>query len=268
VLKIGSKPLVNTPTARSISAPAATPLKAVETPKAVEPPKPVDGVAFVQKSLADIRAAVARGEKPRVVFDIDDTLADTRARTLKLAKQWDAQNGTHYFDRLTLEQVAHNGFDTAAAMQLPGPAEKAFVDWWNTAFWDPKNFTLDEPIPSMVELAKQAKQAGAEIFYLTGRIADRREGTVAELTKFGLPDADAAHVACKPDLDTRTIPFKAGWVANSEKAGRPVAFFVTESRKDVSGMQKLGDCKCLLLETGFSGTDGVRADTPIFPIDG
>jgi phosphoglycolate phosphatase-like HAD superfamily hydrolase len=250
-----------------VSAPIATAVKGLDAHKSAEPPKPVDGVAFVQKALGDIRAAVARGEKPRVVFDIDDTLADTRARTLKLAKQWDAQNGTHYFDRLTLAQVAHSGFDTAVAMQLPGPAEVAFAQWWDTAFWDPKNFTLDEPIPSMVELAKQAKQAGAEIVYLTGRIADRQEGTVAELTKFGLPDADAAHVACKPDLGTRTIPFKADWVASSDKAGRPVAFFVTESRRDIAGIQKLGECKCLLLESGFSGTDGIRPDTPIFPKD-
>jgi len=117
----------------------------------------------------------------------------------------------------------------------------------------------------MVELAKQAKAAGAEVVYLTGRIADRKDATVAELKKFGLPDAD--NVACKPDLGTRTVPFKAQWLQQSRDDGRPVAFFVTESRRDIAGVQKLGEHQCLLLENGFSGTEGVRADTPIFPHD-
>jgi hypothetical protein len=226
-------------------------------------------VAFVREALDDIRARVARGEKPRVVFDIDDTLADTRARTLALAKQWDAQNGTHHFDRLTLAQVGHNGLDTAMAMQLPGPAEKAWDAFWEQAFWDGGSFGLDTPICPMVDLAKLAKAAGAEIVYLTGRVASLQGASVQQLQRFGLPDADAAHVACKPDQGTRTIPFKADWLAASEASGRHVSFFVTESRRDISGVQSRGDIQCLLFESGFSGTDGVRPDTPVWPrVDG
>jgi phosphoglycolate phosphatase-like HAD superfamily hydrolase len=257
VLKVRPRPVAVPPQAQQ--QPVAQPKPAAV--KAAAPPVR-DGAAFVQATLLDIRARVARGEKPRAVFDIDDTLADTRARTLALAKQWDQQNHTHHFDRLTLAQVAHNGFDTAAAMQLPGPAEQAFSQWWETAFWDGANFHLDAPIPSMVELVKQAKAAGAEIVYLTGRIADRRDATADELERFGLPDA--GNVCCKPDLTVRTIPFKADWLAQSERDGRHVAFFATESRKDVAGLQKLGDCQCLLLQNHFSGGDnGVREDTPV-----
>jgi cytochrome c oxidase assembly protein Cox11 len=63
----------------------------------------------------------------------------------------------------------------------------------------------------------------------------------------------------------RTVPFKAQWLAESEKQQRPVAFFVTESRKDISGLQKLSDCQCVLLENTFSGTEAVRPDTPVWP---
>jgi hypothetical protein len=237
------------------------PAKKVEAPKG-----PPDGRAFVRAALVDIRTRVAHGEKVRVAFDIDDTLANTRARTLHLAKEWDTANGTHYFDRLTLEQVGHDGLSTAMAMQLPWAAEKDFTAYWNQGFWDGANFQFDQPIPEMIELAKQARAAGAEVIYLTGRIANRERFTIDQLEKFGLPDVDASHVASKPDLGARTVQFKTDWLRQSAEEGNHLAFFITESRRDIAGIQSaLGECPCVLLDSKFGGNDGIDQSTPIYP---
>lgn len=224
-----------------------------------------DGRAFVAAALKDIAARSARGEKVRVVFDIDDTLADTRVRTLTLAKAWDAANGTHFFDRLTLAQVGHTGLDTAKALQLPWAAEKAFSEHWSVAFWDGANFVHDAPIPSIVALAKEAKAAGAEVMYLTGRVQDREAATIAQLQRFGL-EASSRSVVSKPDLSTRTVPFKAQWLEKSVADGKPVAFFFTESRRDISGIQAAFPAAAsVLLDSPFGGTEAVRSDTPVWP---
>ncbi len=256
-----AKPPSRAPAAGTVTAPPKPkPLDAVD-----RPPAAPDGKAFVAAALKDIAARTARGEKVRVVFDIDDTLADTRARTLAIAKEWDQANGTHYFDRLTLAQVGHSGLDTARALNLPWAAEKAFVDHWSVAFWDGASFVHDQPIAEMVELAKAARAAGAELVYLTGRWEDREPHTIEQLKRFGLP-ADPECVVSKPGPSTLTVPFKAAWLEQSRDEGFHTAFFITESRRDIAGIQALGDVAVsLLLDHPFGGTDGVRPDTPLYP---
>jgi hypothetical protein len=226
---------------------------------------PRDGKVFMGAAMKDIAARVKRGEKVKVAFDIDDTLADTRVRTLQIAKAWDTANGTHFFDRLTLAQVGHSGLDTARALNLPWEAEKAFDAHWQTAFWDGASFVHDAPIPAVVELAKQAKAAGADVIFLTGRIQSRETATIDQLKRFGL-EANHRNVVSKPDLNTRTVPFKAQWIEQTLGSGTHLAFFLTESRRDIAGIQaKVGQSAAVLLDSPFGGTDAVRADTPIYP---
>ncbi|MBL8950313.1 MAG: hypothetical protein JNK82_06030 [Myxococcaceae bacterium] len=240
--------------------PAAKPLDAIDA----KPASP-DGKAFVTAALKDIAARTARGEKVRVVFDIDDTLADTRARTLAIAKAWDAANGTSYFGRLTLAQVAHTGLDTARALNLPWPAEKAFVDHWSVAFWDGASFAHDLPIPETIALAKAAKAAGAELVYLTGRWDDREHHTIDQLRRFGL-EAGPDNVVSKPGPSTLTVPFKAGWLEQSRLDGFHCAFFITESRRDIAGIQAAGEpAVSVLLDHPFGGPENVRPETPVYP---
>lgn len=250
-------------------APAASTVTPAPKPAALDSldarPAGPDGEAFVASALRDVAARVARGEKVRVVFDIDDTLADTRARTLAIAKAWDAENGTRHFDRLTLEQVGHTGLDTARALNLPWAAELAFVDHWSVAFWDGASYVHDEPIPGIIALAHAAKAAGAELVFLTGRWEDREHHTIAQLRRFGF-EASSENVVSKPGAGTLTVPFKAEWLAESRRQGWHTAFFITESRRDIAGIQAAGEAATsLLLDHPFGGPEKVRSDTPVYP---
>lgn len=226
----------------------------------------VDGRAFINTALADIRLRVARGERVRVGFDIDDTLADTRGRTLALAKAWDAANGTHYFGKLTLAQVAYDARDTARAMDLPFDSERSFMRYWDETFLDGESFENDLPLPSIIELAQQAKAAGAEVFYLTGRLASKNAFTIAQLQRFGLTDLDETTVFGKPSSDLGTPQFKTDWLQQSARDGYHLGFFVTESKRDIAAIQRgIAGVPTVLIEHPFNGPERVREDTPVFP---
>ncbi|MBK7863080.1 MAG: hypothetical protein IPJ65_31615 [Archangiaceae bacterium] len=224
----------------------------------------VDGQAFVSAAVRDIGERVARGEKVRVVFDIDDTLADTRNRTLTLARQWDAENGTRYFERLTLEQVGHDGQITARAMGLPWDAELSFCRLWDAEFLDGKSYAHDLPIQPIIDLALQAQAAGAEVVYLTGRHDTYSALIIDQLERFGL-DATPDTVVGKPrGFDTPT--FKTEWLQQSAADGYYLAYFLTESRKDIAAIQaSIEGVPAVLLDHAFNGPERVRVDTPVFP---
>lgn len=227
---------------------------------------PPDGKKFCDAALIDIKARTARGEKVRVVFDIDDTLSESRARTLVVAKEWDQANGTHHFDRLVVAQVGQNGTETAKALNLPDPVGRDFQAHWDLEFWKGESFVHDTPIAPMVKLAKQAKAAGAEVIFLTGRVDALEVATIAQLQRFGLKDVNSETVVSKADLSVRTGPFKTQWLQQSEAAGNHLAFFITESRRDVAAVQQgFASAPTVLLSSAFGGTEALRDDTPIFP---
>lgn len=226
----------------------------------------VDGTAWCKKTIADLKDRTARGEKCRVVFDIDDTLADTRGRTLALAKAFDKQRGTKAFAKLTLSKVGKSAKDTCAALGLDEKTTKAFTGYWNANFFAGGSFDKDLPIARTIELAKQAKAAGAEVVYLTGRTETAREGTRAQLQRLGLPDADDAHLVLKPKASVKTAEWKSGLMAQWAGESR-IGWFLTESRRDVAQIQAdHPELPCVLLDNPFEkGGTPVRSDTPVLP---
>lgn len=223
----------------------------------------VDGRAFIANALKDIEARAKRGEKVRVVFDIDDTLSESRARTLAVAKDWDRKHGTNFFSKLTLEQVKSSGYDTARAIGIPPAVARVFGRHWDTEFWKGERFVHDTPIREMVELAKRARKLGAEVVFLTGRVDALEGATIRQLKRFGLEGVDANSVVSKPDLTVRTAPFKTSWLDASAKAGYHLGFFVTESRRDIAAVQQwTKGAPAVLLESHFSGPHAVDEKTP------
>jgi hypothetical protein len=236
-----------------------TRIEGLRPPAAARRGSPPDGAAFIKAQLADIRARVAKGERVRAVFDIDDTLADTRPRTVAIAKAWDQQNGTHYFDALSPAQVQRNPKDTAEALGVPFHLIGDLTNFWSMAFWDGGNFKFDTPVKPVVEIAKAARDAGAELVFLTGRLKASAKSTVDQLRGFGL----AGTLVSKPDRWMRTPEFKTAWFQRSDVN---VSFFMTESRCDIAAVQAGAGVNSVLLKADrdFNGAEPIRADTPVF----
>ena len=251
-----------------LRAPAGRP---VETP-ALQPnrfdaaPRTRDGLQFLTRKLDEIRARVAAGETVRVVFDIDDTLVDTRSRTLAIARRFDEQNGTNHFSTLSLKAIGYDIDQTVRALNLPWPVEQQFTAFWREEFFQGRNYQHDAPVPAMLQLAKDAKAAGAEITYLTGRADSMEPFTLEQLERLGFPDVSARRVVSKPSRELPTGVYKAQQLDEWRSQGVQIGFFMTESHRDIAAIQKLQPwVDCVRLDSPLIDGGGTRLDTPVYP---
>jgi phosphoglycolate phosphatase-like HAD superfamily hydrolase len=201
-----------------------------------------DARPFLRQALAEIAARARRGEPVCVVFDIDNTLADTRPRTAAAAHGFAGLAATVAARPLAHVAARDVGIDGRETCTLLGIRDRATVSrfqvYWRECFWRPQSFRLDRPIPETIRLARRAKRAGAEVFYLTGRVEQLRRTTLTELRRFGLPDVDDQHLLCKSAERRATPPYKASMLRGLLRAGQHVAWFISEGRRDIAHLQR------------------------------
>lgn len=228
----------------------------------------VNGPKYLRDAITQIKERTARGEKVAVAFDVDNTLVDTRGRVLAIGKAFDKANGTTYFKGKTSKAMGNDAKETAKLMKMSDAHTKKFGALFFREFFKGANYANDTKIRSTVELAKKAAAAGADVFYVTARTQSEESFTVKQLEKAGLPDVNAVHVVSKAKMRDKTTDFKAQELTNLAAHYDFVPWFITESRADIAGVQRLdAPVKSVLLETKFSGDQKVEADTPIWKLD-
>ncbi len=228
----------------------------------------VNGKTFLTQQLAEIKKQTQAGKKVAVSFDIDNTLFDTRGRSLAIGRMFDKANGTTYFKGKTSKLMGNDAAETGAAVGMSTDDLKKFKSLWFREFFKGENYEKDTQMRQTINLAKKAAAAGADVFYVTARTQSEEQFTIAELAEAGLPNVDDKFVVSKPKMKDKTPEYKAGELAKIAAQYDFVPWFITESRQDVRGVQKLdAPVQSVLLETKFSGTGTVDADTPIWSLD-
>jgi hypothetical protein len=219
------------------------------------------GQRALMDRLDEIEALVKSGQSVKCVFDLDNTVFDTRYRTLHCARAFDDMMGTHFFKDLTVEGVHEDGGATASALGLPDNVVEEFEKFWQREFWLPKSLVHDVPIPAVVELVKACQERGADIVYLTGRAesyVDEKTGqtqafrpdTHAQLKAAGIGVEEGA-LHLKPAVGEPTGPYKAR-LLNRLREESVLGMFVTEGRRDTAAIQQsVPDAHCFLLECKF-----------------
>ena len=223
----------------------------------------MDGPSHLEARVAWM--AQRRGERPIAVFDLDNTVFDTRPRTLMVARRYDAERGTTWFSGLGLDGVRRDGRATMEAALGPAEVVEDFAAYWRVEFWRPEAFVHDAPIASVVAWVHAAHDVGAEVRFLTGRIEALRRPSLDALHRIGLP-VPAEALTCKPGLGTRTAPWKAEVLI--EWSGQaPLGWFLTEGRRDTAWIQRtVPTVPCVLLDCSFEDpTHAVAAGTPTLP---
>lgn len=227
----------------------------------------VNGPKFLKDSLAEIKQRTDRGEKVAVAFDVDNTLVDTRGRVLSIGKAFDKANGTTYFKGKTSKAMGNDAKETAALMKMTPEHSKKFSSLFFREFFKGENYANDTKMRSTVALAKKAAAAGADVYFVTARTQSEEQFTIDQLKKAGLP-ADDQFVVSKAKMRDKTPEYKANELKTLAQKYDYVPWFITESRADIAGVQKLdAPVKSVLLETKFSGTAKVEDDTPIWKLD-
>ena len=245
-----------------------------------------DARVLLAQRLDAIEEMVRAGKTVRCVFDLDNTLFDTRHRTLWCLQQVDPVR----FGALSIDDVKEDGLQTAAALRPPLPqATLDAVDaFWRREFWNPDNLVRDRVIPEMMELVRECQRRGAEIFFNTGRAEKftmtRADGTSVET---GFRKASAARLEAEGFVaDRRTLLLKptpaditpiAKALRLDELAhdGAVVGLYVTDGRNDMGGVLRvLGEMgKSAALEpaarflVGCTFEDGkpLVKDVPVLP---
>ncbi len=239
-----------------------------------------DGLAFCNAAITRIARRTARGKRTCVVFDIDNTLVDTRMRTRAAAHAFGARRtrGRARLSQLALGRVGYDGFQTARRLGYGQRTSGAFQKFWRGFFWNGKNFKHDAPMAQTMDIARRAKAAGAEVFYLTGRVDRFQKGTIKQLKQLGLPDADKEHVICKPSTLCRlpdgrmdfapTAPFKVQRLKQLRRRGFHVGLFMSDAASDIAAVQKKTPISCVKVDFPVHprAEPGLRPNTPVIRI--
>jgi hypothetical protein len=227
------------------------------------------GARALAARFDEIEQLAKLGIKVRCVFDLDNTVFDTRYRTLWCAQEYDRRNNTNHFSQLTeetIDMIGEDGRLTARhpSLNLPDDVIEAFGKFWDREFWTPENLVQDRVIPEMLEIIREARSRGAECVFLTGR-ADKfnfegeehiqrsfRPHTLKQLNDPPVSlDVDTKQLFLKPTHKHKTAPYKEqmmrGWSQDGE-----IGFFITEGRRDIAHAKGLlPDLVCFLLQCSF-----------------
>lgn len=216
-------------------------------------------------ALEHTRELAAKGVRVVWGFDLDNTLYDTRARTLAIGKDFDAAHGTSYFEGLDVHDLSRIGRDGAATSQslgLSAEHAQAFAELWGREFWDPARLVHDIELPEMIARARAVLEAGGTLRFITGRAeqwTDEATGramsfradTLARLARSGLPATDDALVL-KPKPGGSTPHFKREVLEKLDlEPNTVVAGFVTDTLTELLVMKHVDRIPCFWVRTTF-----------------
>jgi len=219
----------------------------------------VNGSKYLRESLSEIKQRTDRGEKVAVAFDVDNTLVDTRGRVLSIGKAFDKANGTTYFKGKSSKAMGNDAKETAALVKMTPEHAKKFSSLFFREFFKGENYANDTKMRSTIPLAKKAAAAGADVYFVTARPHGETQ----------VPDEHPEKArASKAKMRAKNPGYKAAELKELTPTYDYVPWFITESRADIAGVQRLdAPVKAVLLETKFSGTAKVEDDTPIWKLD-
>ena len=226
-------------------------------------------IPFLDDCLNEIANRTAAGGRCAVTFDIDNTLVDTRGRALAVGALFDARYATTWFQGKSPTDVGNDAKETATLLALPEAEAALLKKFWFRYFLKGKYYEHDLPIAPTIALANDASAAGAHVHYVTARTQSEAAFTLAELARVGLPVLEPSFVVHKAHLKgDSTAVYKTNELRRIAAAYDYVPWFLTESRADLRGIQKLGPpVQTVLLHTRFSGNATIDPATPIWSLD-
>jgi beta-phosphoglucomutase-like phosphatase (HAD superfamily) len=180
-----------------------------------------------------------KGLKPVVVFDLDDTLINTRERNLRIISAFISQSDVkarygeevQKISALTLSDIKYLLADT---LKSKGVVNSDFLkeasDFWLDRFFSNEYCSSDKPTPGAAKYLHDLIKAGAKIVYLTGRDIPRMEqGTRINLKRNFFPMlSEHTELLMKPDPKIDDLAFKKEALAQIKEMGDVAAVFENE----------------------------------------
>lgn len=179
-----------------------------------------------------------QGRQPVVIFDLDDTLINTRERTVRILKEIARTPAfSHAYpreadrlNRIKPSEVRYEIKQILTALSIYSAAvEKVLATLWNARFFTNEYCRRDESILGGVDYVWSLFQKGAKIFYLTGRDVPRMEdGTGESLHNLGFPMGVHTKLLMKPNQEMTDLEYKQRVFQSIQKEGDVVGVFENE----------------------------------------
>lgn len=228
--------------------------------------------AKLQEVLSNIKQTVAKKQLPIVIFDLDDTLFATATRDMRIIREFAADNADTHPDfaavaaKMTLGDMQWSALNAllGAGLDKDSPSLKPFGQYWLPTFFSDNYVANDLPNPGAVDYVNACHNAGALIFYLTGRhYSDRgrtigtEQGTVRALTTRGFPFwKGRCELTLKPPHGAKDVIFKANALeAVKSLHGQVVATFDNEPANCNMFLAHFPDALNFWLKTTWNPTD-------------
>jgi phosphoglycolate phosphatase-like HAD superfamily hydrolase len=154
--------------------------------------------------VARVKAA---GQTPVVVFDLDDTLFETRTRSAVIIREFAQANGND--PRLLAAEPRHTRFGLEQTLEqvgltqaeITGDLGRAIRRFWSPRFFNGTHYVHDTPIAGAAAYVNRLHGLGARIVYLTGRKTQARQPSLDALQAAGFPiDPATTTIYVKPDV--------------------------------------------------------------------
>lgn len=196
--------------------------------------------SILRKTLENVKREVGVGRRPIVVFDLDDTLIDSRERTLRVFHEMARNPGfrsrhPNEATRIGTIRLSDIGYSSEGALRRIGVQDarvlKEAKAYWFKRFFSSAYIADDVPLPGAVHYVRSLWNAGAYVIYLTGRTEETMgEGTRLNLPKRGFPlGDDRARLIAQHGEDVPDLEFKHEMLGKIAQWGTIVALFENEA---------------------------------------
>lgn len=200
----------------------------------------------------------ADSRTPVVVFDLDGTLYDNRARTLRILAEYAREvrqtvpDVSATLEALDLEGVAYLLADTLHGCGVTRiDVVQDVTRYWQDRFFTDDYLRHDALVPGAVDYVRACHQAGATVVYFTGRDVTRMlPGTLAGLRDRGFPVGVAGvELLFNPDATLSDEAYKRVALPSLKRVGHVVALFDNEPANCNIALQRYPDATVARLET-------------------
>ncbi|GAB2495896.1 hypothetical protein [Algoriphagus taiwanensis] len=224
-----------------------------------------------------IPAIKACSKLPIVIFDLDDTLFSTARRNLIIIQNFAADQGEKYPDfaklaaKLTLKDMNWSvSFAlTQAGLDPQSSSLQPFLAYWGNCFFTNEYVLFDLPNPGAVSFANACHDAGAMIFYLTGRHEGdpglnngMGQGTTLSFTERGFPYwRGRCELNLKINKSEKDVDYKSRVIADVlSLKGEVIATFDNEPANSALYAQKFPQAKNFWMKTTWNPDDKASTD--------
>lgn len=189
--------------------------------------------------LQNVEEVSSKGQTPILVFDLDDTLINTRYRTRRILQEM--AKDLPLAEKFPLEtQLAKTAkpdnlmYELEDTLRNLGITDTHFISeatqFWSARYFSSSYVANDRPIQASVDYVNRAHQLGATIVYLTGRDTPRMGlGTMYNLKHLGFPiGIERTHLIMKPKKEMDDLLFKKSVLDEISQMGVVVAGYENE----------------------------------------